>query len=194
MATDARLEERRWWRISLGYLAGIYLSLYPLQFVLDFLRSRNLLRLSLAALFVAAAAAVAVWMRRRGATRLEWLALGGIGAVYAALLERMTIVQERLHLLEYGLLALGFRAALDARRRSGAGPAGAWSVPAGAWALTAAAGWLDEGIQAVLPNRVYDLRDVGFNALAGALALASAAALEAAREHARRGEWIPAKP
>lgn len=194
MATDARLEERRWWRISLAYLAGIYLSLYPLQFVLDFLRSRNLLRLSLAALFVAAAAAVAVWMRRRGSSRLEWLALGGIGAVYAALLERMTIVQERLHLLEYGLLALGFRAALDARRRRGAGPAGAWSVPAGAWALTAAAGWLDEGIQAVLPNRVYDLRDVGFNALAGALALASAAALDAARQRARRGEWIPARP
>lgn len=194
MAGDARSDERRWWRISLAYLAGIYLSLYPLQFVLDFLRARNLLRLSLATLFVGAAALVVVWMRRRGAGRLEWLALGGIAALYAALLERMTIVQERLHLLEYGLLALGFRAALEARSRRRADSAGSWRVLAGAWALTAAAGWLDEGIQALLPNRVYDLRDVGFNALAGALALASAAALEAARQRARRGEWIPAKP
>ena len=71
---------------------------------------------------------------------------------------------------------------------------GAWRAAAGAWLLTALAGWLDEGIQGLLPNRVYDLRDVGFNALAGALALASAAALEAARQRARRGEWIPAKP
>lgn len=194
MTTDARLDERRWWRISFAYLAGIYLSLYPLQFVLDFLRARNLLRLSLAALFVAAAAAVAIWMRRRQAGRLEWLALSGVGAVYAALLERMTILQERLHLLEYGLLALGFRAALEARRRRGVGPAGAGWVPVGAWALTASAGWLDEGIQAVLPNRVYDLRDVGFNALAGALSLASASALEAARRRARRAEWIPGRP
>jgi hypothetical protein len=193
VAGDARSEERRWWRLSLAYLAAIYLSLYPLQFVLDFLRARNLLRLSLAALFVAAAAAVAVWMRRRGARRLEWLALAGIGAVYAALLERMTIVQERLHLLEYGLLALGFRAALEARRRRGAPTGGAAGVAAGAWLLTALAGWLDEGIQGLLPNRVYDLRDVGFNALAGALALASAAALEAARRRARRGDWIPAR-
>jgi len=190
---DPRGEERRWWRISLAYLAGIYLSLYPLQFVLDFLRARNLLRLSLAALFVGAAALVVAWMHRRGAARLEWLALGGVAALYAALLTRMTIIQERLHLLEYGLLALAFRAALEARRRRGAGPVGSWWVPAGAWALAATAGWLDEGIQALLPNRVYDLRDVGFNALAGALALASMAALEAARQRARRGEWIPAK-
>jgi len=193
VTADARIEERRWWRLSLAYLAGIYLSLYPLQFALDFLRARNLLRLSLAVLFAAAAAAVAVWMRRRAAGRLEWLALAGVGAVYAALVERMTILQERLHLLEYGVLALGFRAALEARRRRGALGGSAGRAAVGAWLLTALAGWLDEGIQGLLPNRIYDLRDVGFNALAGALALASAAALEAARQRARRDEWIPAK-
>jgi hypothetical protein len=194
MTAGSWLEERRWWRLSLAYLAGIYLSLYPLQFVLDFLRARNLLRLSLAALFVAAAGTLVVWMRRRDAERLEWLALAGIGTLYAALLERMTIVQERLHLLEYGVLALGFRAALEARRRRGALGGGAWWAAVGAWLLSGLAGWVDEGIQALLPNRFYDLRDVGFNALAGALALVSAAALEAARERARRREWIPAKP
>lgn len=33
--------------------------------------------------------------------------------------------------------------------------------------MTALFGLLDEGIQAMLPNRVFDVRDVFFNALAG---------------------------
>ena len=41
--------------------------------------------------------------------------------------------------------------------------------------LVALAGWVDEGIQGLLPNRVYDLRDVGLNAGAGALAAGFAA-------------------
>ena len=39
-------------------------------------------------------------------------------------------------------------------------------------------GWIDEGIQAFLPNRYYDLRDVAFNALAGVLSLLSLKLLE----------------
>jgi hypothetical protein len=35
--------------------------------------------------------------------------------------------------------------------------------------LTATAGWLDEGIQYLLPNRWYDLADVALNAASGAL-------------------------
>ena len=51
--------------------------------------------------------------------------------------------------------------------------------------LTALLGWLDEGIQALLPNRVYDIRDVAFNALAGLMAIAASLALARARR--RRG-------
>jgi VanZ family protein len=43
--------------------------------------------------------------------------------------------------------------------------------------FVAAAGWIDEGIQALLPSRYYDLRDVAFNAAAGALALLARYAL-----------------
>ena len=51
--------------------------------------------------------------------------------------------------------------------------------------MTALLSWLDEGIQASLPNRVYDVRDVGFNALAGLVAIAASLAL--ARSRRRRG-------
>jgi VanZ family protein len=52
--------------------------------------------------------------------------------------------------------------------------------------VTALLGWLDEGIQAVLPNRVYDIRDVGVNALAGLLAIAASLVLEWARGRGSR--------
>jgi VanZ family protein len=42
-------------------------------------------------------------------------------------------------------------------------------------------GCLDEGIQAILPNRVYDIRDIGFNAAAGLMAMAAILVLARAR-------------
>ena len=50
--------------------------------------------------------------------------------------------------------------------------------------FVAAAGWIDEGIQALLPSRFYDLRDVAFNAAAGLMAL-GAIAIFSPRERAR---------
>lgn len=49
-----------------------------------------------------------------------------------------------------------------------------WGATAAlAVAVTALLGWLDESIQMILPDRVYDIRDVGFNALAGLMAIAA---------------------
>ena len=56
-------------------------------------------------------------------------------------------------------------------------------VPAAlAVGATALLGWIDEGIQAILPNRVYDIRDVGFNALAGLMAVAAGLVLAWVRQ------------
>jgi VanZ family protein len=51
--------------------------------------------------------------------------------------------------------------------------------------VTALIGWLDEGIQALLPNRFYDIQDVGFNALAALMAIVASLALEWARGRVR---------
>ena len=57
------------------------------------------------------------------------------------------------------------------------------------------AGWGDELIQYFLPNRVYDLRDVAFNAEAAALVVAFLAARRLARRRdARRGHAEVATP
>lgn len=175
--------ERRAWSIALGLVGAIYLSLYPLPLVLEALRERNLLRLSVGALFASAALAAVAWAVRRRAGWREWAVLAGAALAYVLLISRMTVLQERLHLIEYGAVALAFRAACAASlapRRPAARAPRTLAI-AGALAATVAAGWLDEGIQALLPNRYYDIRDVGFNALAGALALGVQAALERAR-------------
>ena len=38
-------------------------------------------------------------------------------------------------------------------------------------------GWVDKGLQSTLPNRFHDWRDVGFNALAGLMAIGAIGAL-----------------
>lgn len=73
---------------------------------------------------------------------------------------------EGIHLAQYSLLSmLAFRAMH-----------GPMSLPAAyslSAALTVMVSWVNELLQAVLPNRVYDPRDVALDAIAGALGLAS---------------------
>lgn len=172
--------ERRLW-LAVGIAVGLLLAaLYPMQFVLDALRARGLLRLAIAALFLLSAGAVVGSLTRNRAPLAAWLVVALAGALYAALALAMEVPQERLHLVEYGGLALLLRAAIAesvARR-----PAGDRVSNIDVWALGAATaiGWLDEGVQGILPNRIYDLRDVAFNALAAALALVAAAAVRRA--------------
>lgn len=170
------LERRRWGFVALA-VAAILAALYPLQFVLDALRARNLLRLTISLLFAFCALPVLLVLRRRGATLATWLALALVGALYAGFALAMEVPQERLHLVEYGGLALLVRGAIaeSVRLRDLARRVTSVDV----WTLGAVTliGWLDEAVQGALPNRQYDLRDVAFNALAAGLALAAAAAL-----------------
>lgn len=97
-----------------------------------------------------------------GGPERHLLALALCTAGYTWALGLTTTYEERLHLLEYGVVALMLERAVSIQQ---------WRhprwlrLPALALAV-AAVGWLDEGIQAALPNRQYDPWDVGFNALA----------------------------
>lgn len=181
-------ERRRWTAVALA-AGAILASLYPLQFLLDFLRARNLLRLSIAALFLAAAVAVVVWMLRRRAGLAGWLVLAVAAAAYAAFALVLDMPQERLHLVEYGGLALLFQSAFVERRRSRGRTPDSLAAAARAFLAASVFGLLDEVVQGILPNRQYDLRDVGFNALAAGMALATALALERVGERKGPGEW-----
>ncbi len=90
----------------------------------------------------------------------------GILIIYVTAWLRIGSLEERTHLFEYGLVAALVHETLLERQANGRSvPA----LPILALIISILFGWLDEGIQAILPNRVYDIRDVGFNAFAAVM-------------------------
>ena len=156
-------------RIALGVLLlCIYSTLYVARTISNALRDAGYLRAAVAVAFVLSAIGVLVFVFRTPALRnpRTIFASVGVALVYATIVFPMSSPEEKLHFLEYGAVGVLAFFAMPPN----------WVTPkrfAAAVLVTLAAGWLDEGIQALLPNRHYDLRDVGFNVLAGAMALTS---------------------
>lgn len=148
------------------YLLAIYLTLGSVRTVTNVLRDRGLLRGSVALAFVIAAAFMLtiIFRDRRRRTPRVALALLASAIVYAAAIVPMQSPEEKIHFIQYGVVALLAFASTPPH----------WSMRkryVASALFVLAAGWVDEGIQAWLPTRHYDLRDVAFNAAAGVLAL-----------------------
>jgi VanZ family protein len=161
----------RFARIALAItLVAIYATLGLVRVITNYLRDRGMLRVSVVTAF-AIAAAILLWLIFRNARNRRprvVLSLIGVALAYAAVIYPMQSPEEKIHFIEYGVVALLANASAP---RS-------WSARKRfiACALfVAAAGWIDEGIQALLPSRFYDLRDVAFNATAGLMALVALA-------------------
>jgi alpha-L-fucosidase 2 len=171
--------ERRLWFWTLVVIVAIYSSLGPSQLLAEWLRERNLLRISLGAVLLLGAAII-VW--RWAKMRPGWREIGvGFGVTFAYLwaLARVGVPpEERTHLIEYAVVAAFMYQALVERRRNGR------TVPAPdavTVLVTALLGLIDEGIQWLLPNRVFDVRDVFFNFLAGVMFISVALSLALVR-------------
>lgn len=180
--------ERQLWLSAAGWLLLIYSTLYIVRAPVEFLRERNLLRASVAAVFLLTAATLLFLLLSRRPRKSELAVFAIFGVLYAAGFASLARAEERLHLIEYGVLAVLLLAALEARRMrleaQGRAVRSGWWIPLQAVLLTSAAGWGDELIQGVLPNRVYELRDVGINVLSAVLAVAAAVAWQRARGRA----------
>jgi len=178
MSTFTSDREGRLWLWALAVVAAIYATLGPAQILAEVLRERNLLRASVGVVLLLAGLVVAGrWVKKRPGLREIGVALA-VTTVYLMALFRIFSPEERTHLIEYALVAILIHQALSERRRNDS------RVPAPAALAvmaTALLGWLDEGIQALLPGRVYDIRDVGFNALAGLMGIVASLALARAR-------------
>ena len=184
--------ERRLW-ISAGSLVlAIYASAYFVQLPLAALRERGLLGPTVWVGLALAAAAGLVLVGRARPGAWEVALLGAAAGVYLLLIRRLGIIQERIHLIEYGLVgglvyeALRERWAVAERPRA-TRPRRQRFPALAAVLIATAAGWGDELVQAVLPNRYYDLRDVATNAEAAALLVFILAARHALRDRAGAG-------
>jgi hypothetical protein len=166
--------ERRLWLWTLAAVVAIYSTLGPARMLVDELRERNLLRVSFALVLLLIVGAIAWrWVRSRPGWSEVGVALG-VAFAYLMVFARMGSPEERTHLVEYGVVAALIHQALLERVRNGRRV----PVPAALTvAVTAVLGTLDETIQAMLPSRVFDVRDIFFNALAGFMMIAARLAI-----------------
>jgi VanZ family protein len=172
----------RWlpWCVLGGYVLLIY-ALLPLgpKIGLALLRTGPgawLLGPGLPFIAVALAVGVMVVLVRRHAPPWAYAALAVAASVYVIAFSSLRSAHlERTHLPEYGVAAV-----LSWRAIHPIVP-GVFAGYAAAAALAAVIGYVDELIQWVLPGRVYDLRDIGMNALGAVLGTLVLAALRAGR-------------
>ncbi|NNF11870.1 MAG: VanZ family protein [Gemmatimonadetes bacterium] len=170
--------EKRLWLWTSVVVLAIYLTLSPAQTLAAALRERGLLGpFTWLVLGSVGAVALVRWVKTRPGTHEIGAALG-VTVVYFMTLIRLPVPEARSHLFEYGLVGMLVYQALLERKESGR------RVPAPALlavVATSILGWLDEVIQEFLPTRVYDLRDVAFNALAAAMAVSAVVLVRWAR-------------
>jgi hypothetical protein len=164
----SRPSPSRSWALLAGYILLIYATLPFVRGAVIALRQQHLLGASVTLLYFAAAVAVVyhVVFDVRLSDRIAFIALVLLAGITGSLILGLSVAEERIHFAQYGLMALLARSAL------------AWRRPplqqyVGAIVIASAAGWVDELIQAALPDRVYDLRDVAINAVAALLAIAA---------------------
>ena len=173
--------ERRLWLWVLVVMAAIYATLGLAQTLAETLRERGLLDISIG-LFLLCMFLVGVTILTQGLRVRPGgaeVAVGvGVAAAYLLVFTRMTVPTERSHLIEYGVVGVLIYDALTERKSQGRRVP---LPPVLAVLVTVALGALDEGIQWLLPNRVFDPVDILFNTLAGTMAVAASAALAWAR-------------
>lgn len=161
--------ERRLWLWALIVVVAIYSTLGLAGALAEVLGEHPLLpAVFFFLMLLTVAAIVGSGLKRRPGRRDVWIALG-VTAVYGMMVLRMGVSPaERTHLMEYSIVAVLIYQALKERSENG----GRVRVPALlALVATVLVGWLDEGIQAVLPNRVYDNFDVFSNFVAATIGI-----------------------
>lgn len=148
------------WPFILSYILLIYLTLPLMRPLLNYLYSifgrERLILVANMLLFTTAFLVTAGYtVKKKGGWKVIYLVgIFGVGITMASLIE---IPEERVHFLEYGILGwLVYKAGKD------------WDWPVLLSLLfCTAVGLVDELIQGILPNRYWDIRDVGFNAIGG---------------------------
>ncbi|MEZ5175524.1 MAG: VanZ family protein [Acidimicrobiia bacterium] len=156
------------WFFAFAVVALIYLTLGLAGALAELIgdRALNATTFVVGALLVLATIATQGIKRSVGVAEIfVWL---GIGATLVLVVTRLASPVERSHLMEYAVVAVLIYQALLERRRNGR------PVPRPAWlaiGATTLLGFVDELIQVVVPNRVFDPVDIVFNTAAAVAAV-----------------------
>lgn len=173
--------ERRLWLWVFVVMVAIYATLGLAQRWAQALEDRGLLDFTVG-LFLLCMLLVGLTILTQGLRvrpgGAEVAVFIGVATAYLLVLTRMTVPTERSHLIEYSIIGVLIYEALTERSSQGRRVP---LPPVLAVLITVALGALDEGIQWLLPNRVFDPVDILFNTLAGTMAVAASVALTWAR-------------
>ncbi len=183
--------ERRFWLWTLVVVAAIFSTLGLARTLAEKLDDNGLLGVGLfilcCLLVLAAVVTQGLKVRPSG---IETAVALGITAAYLLVFVRMAIPTERSHLIEYGVVSIFILEALNERASNGR------QVPLPALLailITSLVGVFDECIQAFLPSRVFDPRDIVFNVGAAIMAVTASSALTWAQRLAKSRSNKPKK-
>ena len=168
------IRERRLWTWTALVLLAIWSTLGPARVIAGSLRETGILGLSIILFLVLILCFLGYsWLKRRPDWREAGMVVGVIIA-YLMVGVRIDSWEERTHLIEYGIVAALIHEALIERRRNGRVIRNTALM---AIIVTAVLGLIDETIQYFIPSRVFDFRDVFFNAFAGFMVIAARLAI-----------------
>lgn len=163
--------EKRLWLCTLGILAAIYSTLGIARPLSNVLRESGLLEVFfIVGTLLVIATILVPGLKSQRPDKVDIGIILGVVAVYVMVLVRIEIPEERTHLIEYSIVATFIYQALTERKSQGSKVLFPELL---AILATAVAGTVDEFIQLLLPSRVFDIRDILFNILAGLMAVGS---------------------
>lgn len=176
-------KEKRFWVYTIVVLIAIFSSLFVGQPLSGLLRNEGVQAFAfILAMLLIGAGVLARGLQQRGSKNMlaVWL---GITAVYLLVFVRLGL-PERSHLIEYSVLALFIHSALSERYK------GRYALRTAISALSATVliGVVDESVQLLLPNRVFDPLDMLFNGLAGVMAIGASLILQWGRKKWKKSE------
>jgi len=155
------------WILVCAWTALIYLTLPMMPGVWAFLGKFAWIPFVMKAGIIGAAAVSVIVLARKKYIRsvTSFFLLFLLTGTYLWGVRVLSIPAERMHFIEYGVLAILVYRALVLNFKNG-------PAYTGAFIITSLIGWGDEGIQYLLPNRYFQWRDVGLNCASAALGLA----------------------
>ena len=159
--TTKRLSKKFRVALTVGYLFAIYAYLPFSGEILLSLIKKDLISI-IVTTFNILAAAVALWIMLvvyRIRDIAAYILMSMLALVVVYFMSGLEVPQERIHFVQYAALAMGILWCLEGPRFRKS----AWII---AIALASFGGFIDESIQNIVPNRYFDMRDVGLNALA----------------------------
>jgi hypothetical protein len=161
--------QRQRWAVFGLYVGVVFVTVPFARRVTLALRNTDMLGATVTGLYAVAVAVVFYYVlfNLRLADWVAFVVMAALLCVVTVLLLGLAIPEERVHFLQYGLMALlARRACVGTNGRSRIGV----SIALG-WLLTSGLGLLDECLQGLVPSRVFDWRDVGMNTGAAFTAL-----------------------